>query len=273
MIAFIITYNSDKGGGVVVESDTVGRSTLLKNVSVVFSESKFGSPYQNFLDPPLHCSPCQILVLFFPPKGGGTCVNYEFCRSLSQTTQRRNWPLLLWNLQKQTIVPTQRWVLIPSSVHWVLQPWVVDFGSCGAWVLWWWYDGVCFAGWHLINFVVGNQGACFLILSISYFTPANRNQDFHEYLVPCSQGGERWLWEQGWNIAHFVLCVVTCTCSCLILLCLICRLIIKILLCPVTNPSINHKKEYTHGVQATKRFSKCSATRKIPITVTEMRTF
>lgn len=51
------------------------------------------------------------------------------------------------------------------------------------------------------------------------------------------------------------------------------RLIIKILLCLVTNLSINHKKEYTHGVQATKRFSKCSATRKIPITVTEMRTF
>lgn len=56
-----------------MESDAVARSTLLKKVSVVFSESKFGSPYQNFLDQPLHCSPCQILVLFFLPKGEGTC--------------------------------------------------------------------------------------------------------------------------------------------------------------------------------------------------------
>ena len=48
-----------------MESEEVARSNFLKKVSVEFSESKLDPPFQNFLDPSLHCSWCQILVLSF----------------------------------------------------------------------------------------------------------------------------------------------------------------------------------------------------------------
>ena len=51
-----------------MESDAVARSTLLKKVSVVFSESKFGSPYQNFLDTPCTVHRVKFLFCFFHPK-------------------------------------------------------------------------------------------------------------------------------------------------------------------------------------------------------------
>ena len=41
---------------VVEESDGVAEVICSKNVSVVFSESKFGTPYQKFLDPALQQS-------------------------------------------------------------------------------------------------------------------------------------------------------------------------------------------------------------------------